>query len=96
MPDLIHILLDGTVGSEFSGAGHVHHSHSCPALLIAVSSFYFLLCLCIGLKVCQNEVGICAVAALGVQQRIIDLAETFRIIRSIFTLISCISTRRIS
>ena len=85
MPDFIYVLLDGSVGCELSAACGIQHCHLSPSGFVSVSFFDTFLCVCIGTEVCQNEVSICTVAALGIQQRIVDLTESFRIIRCIFS-----------
>ena len=58
MPDIVYILLNGTVGSEFTGACGIKYCHLSPSLLILVCLFNLLLSLCIGLEVLKYEVGI--------------------------------------
>lgn len=67
MPDLIHILLDGSVGGKLARASHVQDRALSPVVFVAVSGFYSLLCLCVGLEVLEDEVSIRLGGALGVQ-----------------------------
>ena len=71
MPDLIHILLYGSVRGELAGACHIQDGALRPVVLVAVSGFHSLLCLCVGLEVLEDEVGVCLGRALGVQQGIV-------------------------
>ena len=41
---------------------------------------------CVGLEVSQDEVGICSVAALRIQKRIVQIAESLSVIRRILTI----------
>ena len=75
MPDLIHILLDGSVGGKLARACHIEDSALSPVVFVAVSGFYSLLCLCIGLEVLEDEVGVCLGGALGIQQRVVQRTE---------------------
>ena len=43
LPDLVHVLLDRTVGRELACAGRIHHSHARPSLVIAISLLNSLL-----------------------------------------------------
>ena len=43
LPDLVHVLLDRTVGRELACAGRIHHSHAGPSLVIAISLLNSLL-----------------------------------------------------
>ena len=96
MPDLIHILLDGSVGGKLARASHVQDRALSPVVFVAVSGFYSLLCLCVGLEVLEDEVGVCLGRTLGVQQRIVQRAEQLGISGAKVPLISCISTLRTS
>ena len=79
MPDLIDVLLDGAVGCELAAAGHVQDRHLRPARLITVCLLDAVLRRRVGLEVCEDEIRIRAVAAVRVQERIIDVAEHFRL-----------------
>ena len=76
MPQLVYILLNRTVRSKFTAACHVQHSHPCPAFLVTVSLLNLALSCCVGLEVSQDKVGICSVAALRIQKRIVQIAES--------------------
>ena len=55
MPDIIYVLLNGSVRREFSNMSHIQHNKFCPAFLISVSFFYALLSFCIRTEVFQAE-----------------------------------------
>ena len=75
MPDIIYILLDGSVRGEFTTACSVQKRHLRPLLLILVSCLHSLLSLSIGSEVSENEVLVCSGAVLSIQKRIIDISE---------------------
>ena len=74
MPDIIFILLDGTVRGELAGGRHVQDRHLRPAGLILICLYDVCPCLVIGLKVGKNEVLVCIAVLVG-QQGIIDLTD---------------------
>ena len=59
MPDVAHILLDGTVRGEFTSACCVEHGCSRPPVLVTVSCLDAFLRFRIGTEIFQDEVGIC-------------------------------------
>ena len=75
MPDFIHILLNGSVGCKFAGTSHIENCALSPAGCIPVSRFHFLLRLCIGLEILQDEISIRLVGGQGIQQGIIQRTE---------------------
>ena len=81
VPDIIHILLDGTVRGEFAHTGHLGHGQLRPAFLIPVSLLHALLSLCIGTEILQAEIRIRPLSVLRVQQGIVQLPETLGVIR---------------
>src|SRR5699024_7011112 len=75
MPNFIYILLNCSIRCKFTTTCCVQQRFSRPSSFISVSCFYPFLRFCIGTEVCQYEIGICPVTALGIQQRIIDFPE---------------------
>ena len=63
MPDIFHVLLDGTVRAELTAACGVEHSCLCPSLLVTVCFIYTLLRICIHPEILQDKVGVSAVTA---------------------------------
>ena len=59
VPDLIHILLDGTIGGELAGACHLEDGALCPACLVQILHLHSLLRIRVGLEVLEDEVCIC-------------------------------------
>ena len=66
MPDILHILLNGTVRCELSAVGRVKDGCLSPPRLVPVSLIHPLVRLGIGTEVLEDKVGISPVAALGI------------------------------
>ena len=79
MPDIIHILLDRTVGCEFSAVCGIQNCASCPCRSISVFILHTLLCCRIGLEVCQGKVHIRARSILRCEQGVIQVTEHHRV-----------------
>ena len=83
MPDFLCVLLDRSVRGELANVGYVHHSHAGPSLLVIVSGLNISLCSSVGLEVREDEVSVCTVVSVLVEQGIIQRAEQIRIVRGI-------------
>ena len=68
MPDIIYILFNCSVRCKFTCACCVQHSHTSPAFFIFVCFFYFLLCCCIGAEVSKDEVLVCSLSTILVEE----------------------------
>ena len=67
MPDIIYILLNGSVRREFSNMCHIQHNEFCPAFLVSISFLHTLLSLCVRTEVFQAEVSISELCALCIE-----------------------------
>ena len=83
MPDFIHILLNGTVRGEFSGACDIQDRTLCPAGFIQMFFLDLSLSSGIRLEILQDEVSIRLGRTLRVQQGIVKRSEQFRILRCV-------------
>ena len=77
MPDIIYIFLNRSVGCELTGTCSIQHSHTSPAFFVFVCFFHFLLRCCIRTEVSKNEVLVCSLSAILVEERIVQITEQF-------------------
>ena len=90
MPDLFCVLFNCSVGRELTTACSIQKCHSSPSFSVFVCCFYTLLCFCVRTEIFQNEIHICAVAAICIQQTVVQITVTLCIsicIRAIYQLV---------
>ena len=83
MPDILDILLDGSVGGELADESDVADGHLCPALLILVGFADIMLRLDVRPEIRKDEIAVGGIHALPLEKAVVQRTEKLGILRGI-------------